>query len=1031
MSETPIIQTIEKNGMLNLTKTYLQNKLLDTLKSQSTTASSLIKTGTLNKNSNIYSLIRLSYSLILDFLTKMNLSYSVSSFYNEAKDLLYNTNLPYTESEIINFLKINALEFKNEKNNILLESKDSMSINSYNFSSTFIYYLIKKNTFFFKNEESCQTEINLLTNPIEKSNLFNNEIKKNDFSNIDEKLKEIEEKNNKKLNLDKIFSSQLTENKFIKYKEECDKRYKEQLKNEINRIQVNEISKVRIEENKKYNEKILKLREEIEKEFKEREERLKNQLDELKERELKLEKEYEMKLNDDRRKIEDKINFLNNQENLMDNKIKNELDDIKIKKETLKLKEQELNYLKETQNSHIKNEIEKMKNNYESQLNKEKEKLNKEKEKLNNERSLFKNISNEKKNNYIYIKDDTNNNETDNNNNDENELKSEINNLKKEFDDIKNQYSKTINENVELKDKLDKINRNIPIYQNYDNINKSIVLRESMEKSNLNKINSEIPAEYKQIIKKNNNEITMLKQTINELQKDLKRGKYNKQNKNNNNDLMNYSSTDNFQNLNRTMPIQQSEILNKKSNEGDKKKSNNINQPISKRLTSNLAKKLSGFKDRRKVLEDLEKEQYKLNSELRTQFKHLINDNVPVVILNKETIDKMKENNTYNNLIYKNLEDDEIKYKDNLGNNYRIPNKEEQNRNVIIMNKENNQIIENNDYEQNYKNLEKDLIKNSKEFSKEKISQSIYLDDIKRSAAENSNQTMNNSQNKFTPIYREKNSIEYNNNTRYSNINDNNDNEINISKNKEKQNKEEITQSIKNLPSTNEMKNSDNFSVKNITMESREIPKNTIDNINLNVNSDTNSHKPISGIGGILNQNNNYIKKPSSNSIQEEIEESIVKSQYNNENKSINKFQNVDYESNNLKDEKDENEEIEEYNDFEYDISGNFDKKPDNIDKKIGSNNKGSIANLSGIIKNSVKDSLTGTHIEKLIPNKKSNSEIEENIGSDNVSYNDFENSNTLKNKGIVGNISSYNKVRTISESEIKEEINNSEESGF
>ena len=31
MSETPIIQTIEKNGMLNLTKTYLQNKLLDTL----------------------------------------------------------------------------------------------------------------------------------------------------------------------------------------------------------------------------------------------------------------------------------------------------------------------------------------------------------------------------------------------------------------------------------------------------------------------------------------------------------------------------------------------------------------------------------------------------------------------------------------------------------------------------------------------------------------------------------------------------------------------------------------------------------------------------------------------------------------------------------------------------------------------------------------------------------------------------------------------------------------------------------------
>ncbi len=89
------------------------------------------------------------------------------------------------------------------------------------------------------------------------------------------------------------------------------------------------------------------------------------------------------------------------------------------------------------------------------------------------------------------------------------------------------------------------------------------------------------------------------------------------------------------------------------------------------------------------------------------------------------------------------------------------------------------------------------------------------------------------------------------------------------------------------------------------------------------MNSDINSHKPISEIRGILNKNNNnnFIKKSSSNSIKEEIEESIVNSKYNNENKSINKFQNVDYESNNLKNEKDENEEIEEYNDFEFDIS--------------------------------------------------------------------------------------------------------------
>ncbi len=64
---------------------------------------------------------------------------------------------------------------------------------------------------------------------------------------------------------------------------------------------------------------------------------------------------------------------------------------------------------------------------------------------------------------------------------------------------------------------------------------------------------------------------------------------------------------------------------------------------------------------------------------------------------------------------------------------------------MIIMNKENNKIIGNKDYEKNYKNLEKDLNKNSMEINKEKISQSIYLHDIKRATVKNSNQTLNNS----------------------------------------------------------------------------------------------------------------------------------------------------------------------------------------------------------------------------------------------------------------------------------------------
>ena len=349
--DNTLLRNLEKNDMISLTKSYIQNKLLDSLKSQTTTYSSLIKTSDQKINSNIYSMIRLSFSLISDFLSKMNLSYSLSTFNNESKDIFSNKIITYTESEIINLLNINIFEIENLKKNISSTAQDSFSINLGNkISSTFLFYLLEKNSHIYKQDVECQTDSNLL-NTEKKYN--------NNFSSIEEKLKQIEDKNNKKINLQEILSSQLTENKFIKYKEECDKRYEEQLNNEINRFQNFKLSEMRIEENKKYSEKIVKLREDYEKEFKEREDRLKKELDELKERELQLEKEYEMKLNQERKKIENIISILKNKENSFDLKYKNELDELKIQKENLKLKEEEINLIKERQNSFIKNEIEK------------------------------------------------------------------------------------------------------------------------------------------------------------------------------------------------------------------------------------------------------------------------------------------------------------------------------------------------------------------------------------------------------------------------------------------------------------------------------------------------------------------------------------------------------------------------------------------------------------------------------------------------------------------------------------------------
>ncbi len=994
-TDNTLLHNLEKNNMLSLTKSYLQNKLLDTLKSQTTTYSSLIKTSDQKMNSNINSLIRLSFSLISDFLSKMNLTYSLSAFNNESKDLFSNTFIKYTESEIINLLNINIMEIEHLKKSISLTTKDSFSSNHANlFSSTFLFYLLEKNSHIFKQDVECQTD----------SNLLNSEKKyNNNFSSIEEKLKQIEDKNNKKINLEEILSFQLTENKFKKYKEECDKRYEEQLNNEINRFKNFELSEMRIEENKKYSQKILQLRENYEKEFKEREERLKKELDELKERELQLEKEYEMKLNQDRIKIENIINILKNKENSFDIKYKNELDELKTQKENLKLKEKEINLIKEAQNSKINNEIEKFKNDYDKTMNDKKRKIEEERENISKERIQLNNLLN-KNNNFIYIRDDTSLDNNDNNK----EIRNEIDSLKKNINDIKNKYSQTISENSELKETINKINRNLPIYQTYNqNNNNSTPLIEN-DLSN----KKEIPIEYQKMMEKNENEINALKHSIKELKKEIKNSNKNPKNYNNiedNNTL--YLSSGNFQNLNQTMPIKKSEMINqniKNDNNQIKNKIQNQNKKISI-LTPNILKKLADFQDRRKNLEQFEQERYKLNLELRKQFNHLLNEQAPIVIVNKEILENSRKKNIYDNLGYVN-EDNKINYLDNLQNNYRIPNQKEQDRQVILVNnKIPNKQIQNNMYDNN-KHLK------NESYNKEISNNYNNHNEIKNETLEK--QDSNKNEKIFNPNYKENSIHDHINNTRYENTNINNSDDKN-EKNYNNENPQfENIDNIQSTLSNNKMKNSENVSIENITNESKEIPKNSFSNNNSNRKSDINS-QPL-GIGGILSNNYNFNKQPSNNSIQEEINESIGNSKINN--KSMNKFQNVDYQNYNDSENKDE---IEEYNDFNYDVSGDLDKKS-NDKKNVGSNNKVNISNISGIMKNSMKESETATNYDKLIPLKKNN-EIEENIEKDSMSYNDFETSNNLKKKGITGNSSSNNQVKTISEGEIQEEIINSE----
>ena len=458
-SDSELLKTLEENGMVNSTKNYLKNQLIETLKKQKIKNEILNSKLSQYKNSPISSLIRLSYSIIMDFFSKMNLPYSQSTFNYEAKNLLFNTSIPYTESEIINLLNINMYEFEKSKNNILLGINEPNILNNGNkIGSTFLFYLMKHSSF-LKNDSETQTDLNLISLPIKNEKKPNYNI--NDFFTIDEKLKFIEEQNNQKMNLNKIISSQISQNRYNKYKDECDKKYQEQFKNEINRFQNIELSKMKIEENKKYSEKLEKLREEYEKEFKEKEDNLNQRMNELNEKEIKLEKEYDNKQKEDNKKIEEKIKFLEEKEKNIDLKYKNELEDIKNQKDNLKIKEEEVEYLKENQDSIIQNEIEKAKNIYEFKLNDEKQKWNEERQKLEEEKEKInkeriKLLNSQKYNNEI-IKDYLSSN---NENANYKEFRNEIDFLKRDLDDMRNKYISKITENTKLKEKIDILSKN-------------------------------------------------------------------------------------------------------------------------------------------------------------------------------------------------------------------------------------------------------------------------------------------------------------------------------------------------------------------------------------------------------------------------------------------------------------------------------------------------------------------------------------------------------------------------------------------
>jgi hypothetical protein len=320
-------------------------------------------------NQNLYTMFKLEYTLIEDFLIRTKLNFTRNIFNNEIKSII-NPLLPLDDGELSSLLGINL----NELSSIRFKWNNNSKTNEDIICSTYLYHILNKHTKITKLDSECQT-----VNKSGISDEFNFQ-----SQNLENIFKKIEDKYEKKIKEKNDFFA--LEKKFEKYKEELDSRYEIDLKNEIERFKLVELSKMRIEENKKYSMRIDKLREEYQEEYNKKYEEMKKLKKELKEREINLRKEFEersIKLKKDyeekEKNLEEKKLFWEkkyknekNEASIQINKFNEELDDLKksfykSEKEkqlnNIKNNNQELNPLINNEINNLREQIDEIKNN--------------------------------------------------------------------------------------------------------------------------------------------------------------------------------------------------------------------------------------------------------------------------------------------------------------------------------------------------------------------------------------------------------------------------------------------------------------------------------------------------------------------------------------------------------------------------------------------------------------------------------------------------------------------------------------------
>ena len=353
----------------NFSKTNGNFNPFGTFKSQDTNFTTFQKTNKNNllKDENIYNIIKLQYTIVSDFLSKLNLNYTLDSFNSEIKSFL-NPTTSFTSEEMSEIININNNDF---------------NTSSYFFSGSlknnYLYYLITSKSNIYKASKGVQT-INSEKENNNEMNILNSN--PNLLEDINEKLKKIDEKYEKmplNFNLTSKQKNNL-ESKYNRFKRELNEKYNEDLQSEIERIKTMETGKVIIEQNQKYLEKIEKIRNEYENKYELKVKEMNEKQKALKEKENKLEMEMIEKTKELLSQYQQKIENLSKKEEAFNQKCIKELNDIKEQKKELDKKDRELFILKKDYHKELQNEIDKLKNEFKEIFKEQLRKIYNEKE---------------------------------------------------------------------------------------------------------------------------------------------------------------------------------------------------------------------------------------------------------------------------------------------------------------------------------------------------------------------------------------------------------------------------------------------------------------------------------------------------------------------------------------------------------------------------------------------------------------------------------------------------------------------------